>query len=254
MSTCPTNPIVITKGSRDTGLCQRDTNVNTNFGLTQNQKFANIVNNPYITRSCEENIIDETKTIDTSSDDDNDNFFETVVNVINQRHSDNTIPVGYENNINNALINIGGNILALGKHGDRNWVVGIQHPRKPNSIGSISLSPGWSIGTSGDYQRYFIVDNQRYSHLIDPNTGYPATNAQSATVLLPPIEFSGTLSDVYSKPLFIAPENLKYSIAKELGIDFYMIIMTDGKISISNDMLNLIKWHEEIDEKNITVH
>jgi thiamine biosynthesis lipoprotein len=159
-----------------------------------------------------------------------------------------------ENNINNALINIGGNILALGKHGDRNWVVGIQHPRKPNSIGSISLSPGWSIGTSGDYQRYFIVDNQRYSHLIDPNTGYPATNAQSATVLLPPIEFSGTLSDVYSKPLFIAPENLKYSIAKELGIDFYMIIMTDGKISISNDMLNLIKWHEEIDEKNITVH
>jgi hypothetical protein len=77
--------------------------VNTNFGLTQNQKFANIVNNPYITRSCEENIIDETKTIDTSSDDDNDNFFETVVNVINQRHSDNTIPVGYENNINNAM-------------------------------------------------------------------------------------------------------------------------------------------------------
>ena len=103
MSTCPTNPIVITKGSRDTGLCQRDTNVNTNFGLTQKQNYANIVNNPYITRSCEENIIDETKTIDTSSDDDNDNFFETVVNVINQRHSDNTIPVGYENNINNAM-------------------------------------------------------------------------------------------------------------------------------------------------------
>ncbi|MDG2252459.1 MAG: FAD:protein FMN transferase [Methylophilaceae bacterium] len=159
-----------------------------------------------------------------------------------------------ENNINNALINIGGNILALGKHGDRNWVVGIQNPRKPNPIGSISLNPGWSIGTSGDYQRYFIVDNQRYSHLIDPNTGYPATNSQSATVLLPPIESSGTLSDVYSKPLFIAPEKLKFSIAKELGIDFYMIVMADGKISISNDMLSVIKWHEKIDEKNITVH
>jgi thiamine biosynthesis lipoprotein len=159
-----------------------------------------------------------------------------------------------KNNINNALINIGGNILALGRHGDRNWVVGIQNPRKPSSIGSISLKSGWSIGTSGDYQRYFIVDNQRYSHLIDPNTGYPANNAQSATILLPPIKSSGTLSDVYSKPLFIAPKKLKHSIAKELGIDFYMIVMADGKISISNDMLNLIKWHEKIDKKDITIH
>ena len=159
-----------------------------------------------------------------------------------------------ENNINNALINIGGNILALGRHGDRNWVVGIQNPRKPSSIASIILEPGWSIGTSGDYQRYFIVDNQRYSHLIDPNTGYPANNSQSATILFPPTESSGTLSDVYSKPLFIAPEELKYNLAKELGIDFYMIVMADGKILISSGMLNLIKWHEKIDKKNITVH
>jgi len=159
-----------------------------------------------------------------------------------------------ENNIKNALINIGGNILALGKHGDRDWVVGIQNPRKPSSIASIILKPGWSIGTSGDYQRYFIVDNQRYSHLIDPNTGYPANNSQSATILFPPTESSGTLSDVYSKPLFIAPEKLKYSLAKELGIDFYMIVMADGKISISSSMLNLIKWHEKIDKKNIAVH
>ena len=159
-----------------------------------------------------------------------------------------------DNNINNALINIGGNILALGQHGDRSWVVGIQNPRKPSSMASIILKPGWSIGTSGDYQRYFIVDNQRYSHLIDPNTGYPANNSQSATILFPPTKSSGTLSDVYSKPLFIAPENLKYSLAKELGIEFYMIVMANGKISISSSMFNQIKWHEKIDKKNITVH
>ena len=98
------------------------------------------------------------------------------------------------------------------------------------------------------------MDNQRYSHLIDPNTGYPANNSQSATILFPPTESSGTLSDVYSKPLFIAPEKLKYNLAKELGIDFYMIVMADGKISISNDMLHLIKWQGKIDKKNITVY
>ena len=77
------------------------------------------------------------------------------------------------NNVNNALINIGGNILAFGKYGERNWVVGIQNPRKPNVLATIALKPGWAIGTSGDYQRYIMVNNQRYSHLINPKTGYP---------------------------------------------------------------------------------
>jgi len=76
-----------------------------------------------------------------------------------------------QNNVKNALINIGGNILAFGKHGERDWVVGIQNPRKPNALASIALKSGWTIGTSGDYQRYIMVNNQRYSHLINPKTG-----------------------------------------------------------------------------------
>ena len=104
-----------------------------------------------------------------------------------------------ENNINNALINIGGNILALGRHGDRNWVVGIQNPRKPSSIASIVLNPGWSIGTSGDYQRYFIVDNQRYSHLIDPTTGKPIShNLVSVTVVHPSSMTSDGLATAFN--------------------------------------------------------
>ena len=89
-----------------------------------------------------------------------------------------------KNNVENALINIGGNILAFGKYGERNWVVGIQNPRKPNVLATINLKPGWAIGTSGDYQRYIMVNNQRYSHLINPKTGYPESKTQSATILL----------------------------------------------------------------------
>mgnify|MGYP002631805757 CR=1 FL=1 len=158
-----------------------------------------------------------------------------------------------ENNIKNALINIGGNILALGQHGKRDWIVGIQDPRKPNTIASINLKSGWSIGTSGDYQRFFIFKKQRYSHLINPFTGFPSNTVQSVSILMPPSEFSGTLSDVYSKPLFIAPDNMKISIANELGINFYMIIMADGKIKISRDMRNQIKWHEKINHEKIIV-
>ena len=73
--------------------------------------------------------------------------------------------------IHNALINIGGNVLALGTHGTRPWRVGIQHPRKPGPLATLELRDGEAIGTSGDYQRYFELDGKRYCHLIDPRTG-----------------------------------------------------------------------------------
>lgn len=168
-----------------------------------------------------------------------------------------------QNNIKNALINIGGNILAIGQHGSRDWVVGIQHPRAPNAIASISLKPGWSIGTSGDYQKYFLaepsdtsnefilVNNQRYSHLINPHTGFPENKTQSATILIPPSDNSGVLSDVLSKPLFIETKDQKITLAKKLNINHFLIIMADGSVMISQNMLNEINWYDEPDAKNI---
>jgi thiamine biosynthesis lipoprotein len=158
------------------------------------------------------------------------------------------------NNVNNALINIGGNILAFGKYGERNWVVGIQNPRKPNVLATIALKPGWAIGTSGDYQRYIMVNNQRYSHLINPKTGYPESKTQSATILLPPSDDSGTLSDVFSKPLFIAKRENKINFAKLLNIQYFLIMMDDGSILISESLNNEINWEDDIDKKNITIH
>jgi len=157
------------------------------------------------------------------------------------------------NNVKNALINIGGNILALGKYGERDWVVGIQNPRKPNVLATIALKPGWAIGTSGDYQRYIMVNNKRYSHLINPKTGYPENKTQSATVLLPPSEDSGALSDVFSKPLFIIDKKNKANMAKLLNIKYFLIIMEDNSILISESLNKEINWEDDIDKKNITI-
>tara|TARA_B100000768_G_C11275193_1_gene375572 strand:- start:886 stop:1929 length:1044 start_codon:yes stop_codon:yes gene_type:complete len=158
-----------------------------------------------------------------------------------------------KNNIKNALINIGGNILAFGKHGEREWIVGIQNPRKPNAIATVSLKPGWTIGTSGDYQRFIIVNNQRYSHLINPKTGYPENKTQSATILIPPSKNSGVLSDVFSKPLFIATLENKIEIARSLKIEDFLIIMNDDSIFISESLNNKINWEEDLDTKNIKI-
>ncbi|MEJ1958715.1 MAG: FAD:protein FMN transferase [Nitrosomonadales bacterium] len=73
----------------------------------------------------------------------------------------------------------------MGQHGDRDWRVGIQHPRKPGPIATLELHDGEAIGTSGDYQRYFEFGGKRYCHLIDPRSGQPVQGVCKRSLLLP---------------------------------------------------------------------
>jgi thiamine biosynthesis lipoprotein len=138
--------------------------------------------------------------------------------------------------IKNALINIGGNIIALGQHGDRPWRVGIQHPRKPAPIALLDLRDGEAVGTSGDYQRYFELNGQRYCHIIDPRTGWPVQGVQAVTVLISPGSHAGTLSDVASKPIFIAGVAGWQDAAQKMGVDKAMLIDANGKVHMTAAM------------------
>lgn len=150
--------------------------------------------------------------------------------------------------INHALVNIGGNVIALGQRGQKPWRVGIQHPRAPTAMATVDLPDGWAIGTSGDYQRYFIKDHQRYCHIIDPRTGYPVQHTQSVTVLVPPQPAhqtqAGVLSDVVTKPIFIEPAENKYQMANVLGIEYLMVIDDKSNISVSNKMARILHWQQ----------
>jgi FAD:protein FMN transferase len=151
--------------------------------------------------------------------------------------------------IKNALINIGGNIIALGKHGETPWRVGIQHPRKPNAIATVDLDSGWAIGTSGDYQRYFEQNGKRYCHIIDPATGYPVEGVQAVTVLIPPQAKAGVLSDVTSKPIFIANPEARTHAAKAMQVENYMVIESQDNIYVSPAMAKRITWLDKDAEK-----
>ena len=152
--------------------------------------------------------------------------------------------------VKNALVNIGGNIIALGKHGHKPWRVGIQHPRKPSAIASLDLESGWAIGTSGDYQRYFELDGKRYCHIIDPVTGYPVQGVQEVTVLIPPANNTGVLSDVASKPIFIAKPENRAQVAKNMGVENYLVIESDSNINMSPSMAKRIVWLDKDAEKH----
>ena len=156
-----------------------------------------------------------------------------------------------EFHVENALINIGGNVIALGKHGDRPWIVGIQHPRKPDAIATIALEDGWAIGTSGDYQRFFIRDGKRYCHIIDPRTGEPAQGTQSVTVLIPPGPRAGVLSDVASKPIFISELSKKAAFAEKMKVTNILVIQEDGQILATSDMQQRLEWLDEDAKKRV---
>ena len=79
--------------------------------------------------------------------------------------------------IQGALVDAGGDIRAIGRREDEKpWKIGIKHPReKDKIIGLINLKNN-AVATSGDYERFFMLNGKRYSRIIDPRTGYPINN------------------------------------------------------------------------------
>jgi FAD:protein FMN transferase len=151
------------------------------------------------------------------------------------RALDDAVAILKKHGVKNALVNIGGNVIALGAHGDRPWRVGIQHPRQPGTLAMLDLHDGEAIGTSGDYQRYFEAGGQRYCHLIDPRSGSPANGMQSVTVLVSG-EHAGTRSDALSKPLFIDGATRLDQHAARLDVADYLAVDSDGKVHVSPAM------------------
>jgi len=111
----------------------------------------------------------------------------------------------------NFFVNGGGDVYISGyKDGINKWSMGIEHPRDPNKIIGELLLTDMAIGTSGDYERYAIIDGVRYCHIFDTKTGYPARLSQSASAIAPTTEEAVILS----KLLFILGYE-KYNEVKE---------------------------------------
>jgi thiamine biosynthesis lipoprotein len=96
--------------------------------------------------------------------------------------------------IENAMVKAGGDLITWGKMGDVPWTIGIANPNDKKTIFSWLQIGETAISTSGDYEHFVIIDSVRYSHIINPKTGYPARGVRSATILCPDSELSDALS------------------------------------------------------------
>jgi len=96
---------------------------------------------------------------------------------------DRAIAILRKHGIDNAIVNAGGDLRAIGRKGDRPWRIGIRDPRGTGILASIEVQGDESVFTSGDYERFFIWKGKRYHHIIDPRSGYSPDGAMSATVI-----------------------------------------------------------------------
>jgi thiamine biosynthesis lipoprotein len=135
-----------------------------------------------------------------------------------------------------ALINIGGNVMAIGQPGDRPWKVGIRDPRHEGTIAEVDLHDNEAIGTSGDYQRYFMKDGKRHPHIIDPRSGETIDLVASVTIITSGGDDAGLRSDGNSKPLFIAGPQHWRAMAQRLGLKEVMLIDANRNIEMTPAM------------------
>jgi FAD:protein FMN transferase len=129
--------------------------------------------------------------------------------------------------VTSALVNIGGDVLVIGeREPGKPWRIGVQDPRDPKGIVAVAALKDTVIVTSGDYERFFIRNDKRYHHLLDPSSGYPADKLQSVTLSAP----NGTTAEAVSVSVFVmgAQEGLKY-MESWPGIEGF-VIDSRGKI------------------------
>ena len=143
---------------------------------------------------------------------------------------DEIIKILKANNISSALINLGGNVQLLGTkpNGDL-WNIGLKSPNSQDYIGILRLAD-CAIVTSGNYERYFIgEDNKRYWHILDGKTGKPADKHINSVTI---VTKQGKLGDALSTALFVmgVDEAINYwKQNKDENDAFEMILITDDK-------------------------
>lgn len=140
--------------------------------------------------------------------------------------------------ITDVIVNAGGDLRAIGRHGERPWHIGIRQADGADVFASVEVEGDESLFTSGNYERYFEFQGKRYHHIIDPRTGMPAEGTRSVTV----IHGSGAAADAAATALFVAGPAEWAAVAKRLGITQAMLVDADMKVYMTPAMAQRVHF------------
>ena len=147
--------------------------------------------------------------------------------------------------IENAILDLGGNVLAMGKRNDTNlWRVAVRDPIDTTAQLCVFQVSDFALVTSGSYQRYFEKDGVRYHHILDPKTGMPAkSDLLSVTI----ITKNAVYADVLSTALFVMgyEEAVQFwRVSNDFEAVFVLetgeIILTEGASSLLDSQIKAL--------------
>lgn len=146
-----------------------------------------------------------------------------------------------KNGITSGLVAVAGEVKAFGRKLDgKGWKVGIKDPRSTGKndeiMATVELNDA-AISTSGDYQRYFILDGKRFHHILDPKTGYPAQECQSVSV----IAGDGVYTDAFSTGVFVLGPEKGIALLQRMGFEG-LIVDKNGTIHTTQGLKGKIEF------------
>jgi len=143
----------------------------------------------------------------------------------------------HERGIADALINVGGDVLALGSAGARAWRVAISSPQH-QALAEVELQGHEALFSSGNYNKFREVEGRRWGHVLDPRTGRPARGTAAVSV----IHGDAVVADVASTTLMIAGPTDLVRIARRLGVACVVLVADDGAIWITPAMQRRLRF------------
>lgn len=136
--------------------------------------------------------------------------------------------------IGSAIVDAGGDLRVVGtRPGKDFWRIGVQHPRDSGALIFTFNLKDTAIVTSGDYERYFIMDGIRYHHIIDPATGQPARGCRSVTVLAP----TAAEADACATAAFVLGPSRGIAFLRARPGVRGVIVAADGALSWTDEAL-----------------
>jgi thiamine biosynthesis lipoprotein len=130
--------------------------------------------------------------------------------------------------VRSALVNIGGNIYAMGAPpGKKGWSIGVRDPKGGlETVGTLILRDE-AVATSGNYENFVEIEGKRYGHIIDPRTGRPVSAVLSVTVVAP----TALASDALSTGLFVlGPDDARAAVERLAGVAALFALAKDREI------------------------
>ncbi|MFO8060072.1 MAG: FAD:protein FMN transferase [Bacillota bacterium] len=154
--------------------------------------------------------------------------------------ADRAVEMLAESGAEGVLVNAGqSSMKVLGTApGGRPWKIGLMHPRRENEIyAAIEMQKMQSLSTTGDYQNYFVADGERYSHVFNPATGWPAQSMQAITVLAE----SAMWADGLSTALFVMEPGEALTLVEKMPGVEAVVVTAEGDIMYSGGLRGKIE-------------